>query len=959
MEPEGAGESIQFSLLGPVRVWRSGVELHLGPRQQRLMLAILLARAGRPVSLGEFIDLLWGDDPPNSAANAVHRYIGALRRVIEPDLPPRSPGQWLVRQADGYLLHVDADCFDLLNFRKLVQRARHSVDAGDLEAGIGVFTTALGLWQRRCAAGLEPASRTHPTLVMLEHEYVSVVCEAAAAALRGQQPGRILLPLRQAAERNPLDEALLAHLLLVLAADGKQAEAIQLYQTVRTRLTDELGVDPGAELRAAYERVLHQQAAGDGRPGPDHGYGPPEPTDVPGPAHGPRDQPIRPAQLPPNLRCFVGRESVLARSTKQIRERRGALNVLAIDGIPGIGKTALAVHLGHRLAAEHPDGQLYADLRGFTADGAPADPHEVLHGFLGALGVSQQRIPTSPDMRAALYRSVLAGRRVLIVLDNARDVGQVRPLLPGTPEGTVLVTSRSRLTALATEYGAHLLTLEVPDRDEAMSLYLERVGEFRPDTDPQAVRDIVERCGRLPLAVAIAAARAAARPEQPLAQMAAELGNTHESLAGLSDDTLDSDVRAVLSWSYRTLSPRAARTFRLLSLHGGPDVTVGAVASLTGTPSHEAAAAVGELVRASLLTSRLGNRYGTHDLILAYSAELTRRSDQDRAVAIERLHDHYYQTAHAAHLMLQPPTPPLAPAPPLTGVTPEPIPDRAAAMAWFTAEHPVLRTVVENASQRGDAGTAWRLALLMQLFYQRDGWWHEWAGTARTALEAARRVDDVEGMAWAEHSLAGALMFLDDTDESLRQARSARDHFEQLGLVEGLAHVLKSIGAIHSARGEHSAAIRPLEQALELLQGLDEQLELKVITMIWAGHCRLDLADAAEAVRLAEEALKTCRETGNVTSEAAALRLLARAQQSRGDSARAIEFQERSLELLRLVGNRGNVAAGLLELGDMRLDFGDAVGARRAWTEILARVDNPDDMPLMSKAQQRLRKLAQ
>ncbi|MFI7142953.1 AfsR/SARP family transcriptional regulator [Streptomyces massasporeus] len=958
MEAERAGESVQFSLLGPVRVWRSGGELHLGPRQQRLMLAVLLARAGRAVSLGEFIDLLWSNDPPNSAANAVHRHIGALRRVIEPDLPPRSPGQWLVRQADGYLLRVDADCFDLLNFRNLVEQARRCVDAGDLEAGVGVFTTALAMWQRRCAAGLEPASLTHPTLVMLEHEYVSVVCEAASTALRCQQPGRILLPLRQAAERNPLDEALLAHLLLVLAADGKQAEAIQLYRTVRTRLANELGVDPGAELRAAYERVLHQQAAENGPAGPVHGYGPPQLTDLPGASHGLRDHPIRPAQLPPDLRCFVGREPALARATKLIRERRSAPNVLVIDGIPGIGKTALAVRLGHRLAAEFPDAQLYVDLRGFAADATPADPHDVLHGFLGALGVSQQRIPASADMRAALYRSVLAGRRVLIVLDNARDAGQVRPLLPGTPEAAVLVTSRSRLTTLATAHGAHLFTLEVPDRDEVTAAYLERVREFRTDAELEVVQDIVERCGRLPLAVAIAAARAAARPEQPLAQMAAELSNTRESLEGLSDDTLDNDVSGVFSWSYRTLSPQAARTFRLVSLHSGPDVTVDAVASLTGRPPHEVGAAMRELVRARLFTRSRNDRYWSHDLLLAYAAELNRRTDPDRTVALERLHDHYHQTAHAAHLMLQPPTPPLAPAPPLTGVTPEPIADRTAAAAWFTAEHKVLRAIVEGASKRGEATTAWRLALLMQLFYQCDGRWHEWADVMRTALEVARRAGDTEGVARTEHSLAGALMRLDDTDEALRHIDSARDHFQKLGSTRELAHVLKSTGAIHSTRGEHAAAHRCLEQALKLIH-TDDQPGLKAATLVWAGHSRLNLADAGKATSLAQEALKICRETGNVISEAASLRLLAMVRRVGGDSARAVALQENCLELLRLVGNRTDVAEGLMELGDMRLDAGDAVGARRAWGEILACAGSFDDTPLVSRAQERLRKLAQ
>ncbi|MFI6208157.1 BTAD domain-containing putative transcriptional regulator [Streptomyces sp. NPDC051041] len=643
-------DTVRFSVLGPVRAWRGGRELLIGPQQQRLVLAVLLARAGRPVSMGEFTDLLWAGSPPASAVNAVHRYVGALRRLLEPGLPARSPGRWLAGQGGGYLMRVDAGCLDLLRFRALVEQARRSPAAGD-PAAVDLFTAALDLWQDRCAADLEPTGVAHPVFTMLEHEYVSVVCEAAEASLRCGRAAAMLLPLRRAAARRPLDEALAAHLLQALAADGRQAEAVALYLEVRRRLADELGVDPGPELRAAHARSLRHRPAGP-RGGETAGDGPPEAHDAPSPA--PAAPAVRPAQLPADLPGFTGRGEALRQAAALAASGDGALRVLAVDGMPGVGKTALAVHFAHRVARDFPDGQLYADLRGFTSDGGPADPGDVLAGFLDALGVARHRIPAAAQMRAALYRSLLADRRMLVVLDNAWDTRQVRPLLPGTAECMAVVTSRSRLTGLAAAHGARLLTLDVPSAEEAAETFMERVRGCRPGLEAPQVRPIVDRCGRLPLAVAVVAARAAARPERTLAQIESELSAAGRSLDGFGDDNLDNDVRAAFSWSYRTLGPQAARLFRLLPLHPGPDATVTALAGLAGTPLRETAAAVGELVRARLLTLRQRDRYRSHDLVLTYAAELA--GPAGSAAAPSGPHGSGRPTVHAGGLPLLPRT---------------------------------------------------------------------------------------------------------------------------------------------------------------------------------------------------------------------------------------------------------------------------------------------------------------
>lgn len=686
-EPE---EFVRFSLLGPVRAWLAAEELPVGPRQQRLVLAALLAGAGRPVSLTELIGLLWEGDPPASAVNAVHRYVGALRRLLEPGLPARSSGRWLVRRASGYLLHVDASRLDLLEFRDLVGQARAAAADGELSASVDLYLKALGLWQGHCAEDLGAVAAVHPAFAMVEHEYAPVVGEAATAALGCGRASSVLLPVRQAVDRCPLDESLQASLLLVLAADGKQAEAIMQFHSFRTRLVEELGVEPGAELRAAQERVLRgspvsrspesgrsAMASSESRPLPRRPW-------------------IVPAQLPPDLPCFTGREQALEQALNAAHRDGEGLRVLAIDGIPGVGKTALAVHFAHRVAAAFPDGQLYADLGGFASAREPVDPGDVLYAFLEALGVDRNQIPTSLEARSALFRSVLSGRRVLVLLDNVFDADQVRPLLPGAAACMVVVTSRSRLIGLAAAHGARLLALGLPSMAEATACFLQRVGSMRPDVDAAVVEEIVVRCGRLPLALAIVGARAVSRPEQSLARVAAELAASQGSLHGFDEDDSANDLRGVFSWSFRRLSVEARSVFCLLPLHRTAVFTTAALASLAGIPQGAAAMAAGELVRARLLDARGRDRYGAHSLVLAYAAELNRAGETDRVAALLRLQGHYRHSARFAARLLYVRSVSRTDESPSPGVTVEPLADATAARAWITDARAEMRRVVDS-----------------------------------------------------------------------------------------------------------------------------------------------------------------------------------------------------------------------------------------------------------------------
>ncbi|GIF96725.1 AfsR/SARP family transcriptional regulator [Catellatospora citrea] len=525
------GESsaaVRFTILGPVAARRGGVELELGGRQQRLVLALLLANAGSVVGLSDLVDTIWNQDPPTSAVNVVHRYIGTLRRLIEPDLPVRAVGGYLIRHAAGYRLRVDEDSLDLLSFRRLVAQARAAAEPG---AAVRWYAQALALWRGACGSGLDPESRTHPAFAAIEAECTHAVRDAADTALRGGRPRLMIPALRQAAGQHPLDEALQARLILALAADGRQAEALQTFQQVRGRLADELGIDPSPELLDAYDRLLHQRTSAEWR---GDAAAPPDP--VSGPAVPPPDggeetagQAISrptPAQLPPDHPFFGGRADLLARAQALLDEdrRQGRATVaLALYGMAGIGKSTLAIHLGHRLAAAYPDGQLYADLRGFAAHERAMSPAEALRGFLDSLGVPPESVPTELHALAGLYRSILAGRQMLLVIDNCRDFEHVRHLLPSTPGCLAIVTSRNQLTGLVSSGRAHPLPVGPPPPEEAQEYLVRRLGAARLAGEPAAVAQIIAGSGRLPRALAVVAARAAALPDAPLAVFAAQL----------------------------------------------------------------------------------------------------------------------------------------------------------------------------------------------------------------------------------------------------------------------------------------------------------------------------------------------------------------------------------------------------------------------------------------------------
>ncbi|BCY09319.1 BTAD domain-containing putative transcriptional regulator [Actinoplanes sp. L3-i22] len=607
---------VRFTVLGAVRALRGEHEVDLGARQPRLMAAMLLARAGRPVAVAELVELLWGDDPPPTAVNVVHRHIGAIRRVIEPGLARRAEGQWLVREPGGYRIAVPAEAVDLSRFRQLAAHAADRLRAGERDAAILAYRDALALWPGRFGAGL--GADTHPLFVAVNRERAVVARAAADAALGTAHAAELLPALHAEAAAEPFDEATHARLLLLLAATGRPAEAIERYHRLRERLVEEFGMEPGRELSAAFETVLREPPA-------------PEPALQAVPF-------APPAQLPAGLAQFTGRvrerqdlDRMLAHGLAQ---RHGA-TVLALDGMPGVGKTTLAVRWAHQVAHRFPDGQLFLNLRGF-GDGEPLPAAEALAQLLAGLGVAPAGLPDSAEARAALWRTRTAGRALLILLDDVRDAEQVRPLIPAAPASLVLVTGRSRLGNLAASDGARLLTLDVPPAADARALLLARL--TLPDPagreDETTLDAVLDHAGRLPLALAIIAARMSEYAPRPLRDLAGCMAEK-TGLDGFAADDADRDLRAALERSYRRLSPQAARLFRRLGWSSA-DLDPDRAAELTGVSRSAATVLIAELGRAGLLTRTGLHHYTLHRLVRAYAIELAGQSVRQQRLRLVR-----------------------------------------------------------------------------------------------------------------------------------------------------------------------------------------------------------------------------------------------------------------------------------------------------------------------------------
>jgi tetratricopeptide (TPR) repeat protein/transcriptional regulator with XRE-family HTH domain len=656
---------------------------------------------------------------------------------------------------------------------------------------------------------------------------------------------------------------------------------------------------------------------------------------------GPQGQSAVPRQLPAAVADFTGRVAELAALTRMLDQAGaggpGTVVISAIGGTAGVGKTTLAFHWAHQIADRFGDGQLYVNLRGFDPAGTPVSAAEAIRGFLDALGVSPERIPLDREAQAGLYRSLLADRRMLIVADNARDEQQVRPLLPASPGSLVLVTSRNQLDGLGAANGARLLNLDVLSHAEAVYMLTARLGAVRVAAEPAAVDRIADLCACLPLAGAVAAAGAAARPGFSLGALADELADSAGRLDALDAGDPASSVRAVFSWSTQQLTSDAARMFRLLGIHPGPDVSVPAAASLAGCAQPQARRLLRELARAHLLTEHVPGRYAFHDLLRAYAASQARTTDSqaERHTAVSRMLDHYLHTAYAAALLLLPSRDPIILARPGSGVLPEQLTSYAQAMAWFEAEHQVLLAGVTLAADSGFDGHAWQIPWTMADFLDRRGHWQQRATVQRTAVAAAARLADPAAQVKSLRLLADACTWLRDYDRARAHLGDCLELYRQLGDHVGEARAHQSLGTLAERRSRYAEELGHIEQALRLFQAVGDQMgQAEALNNI--GWCHALLGDYRQARMFSRQALTLSSDIGHRHCEACSWDTLGYTEHHLGDLAKAAACYQQALILLRPYGDRFYEAIILAHLGDTRHATGEFRLARDAWQQALA-----------------------
>jgi tetratricopeptide (TPR) repeat protein len=701
-------------------------------------------------------------------------------------------------------------------------------------------------------------------------------------------------------------------------------------------------------LRALAEQRRHRGSSGDERgqiPAVVAGEAPQEPL-----GFQPRTDLIVavPQQLPA-VAGFEGRATELEALTSLLEEAArpgGTVVISAIDGTAGIGKTTLAVQWAHQVAGRFPDGQLYVNLRGFDPAGPPVTPAEAVRGFLDAFEVPAERIPVSLHAQEALYRSLLAGRRVLVLLDNAGDTSQVWSLLPGSPGCCVVVTSRNRLTGLIAN-GARPLTVDLLTDADARRLLARRLDADRVAAQPQAVQQIIARCARLPLALSIVAARAAAHPDFPLTALAEELRDAEGRLPALDTGEAATSVTAVFSWSYEQLSDPAARLFRLLGLHPGPDITAPAAASLAAVPLTAARLMLAELDHGNLINEPTPGRFTFHDLLRAYATAQTRAHDpgNEQNAALERMLDHYLHTAQAAWYLSYPhQQQAITLAPPLPGVTPEEPADYPAASAWFTAEYPVLLAAIELAAATGHHTLAWQLPHMLVPFFERQGHWHDFAATHHIALTATEDHADQQGQAHAHLGIGQACARIGRLDEAHPHLQDALRLFEELGDQAGQSHAHNYLARTFHTEERYEEALTHIEQAVNLARahgGYQLGLAAALNALGWV-HALL--GNDEQALTYCQESVALFQDLGDPWGEASTLDSIGYAHYHLGDHQQAASYFEQALAINRELGNLYSQATDYYHLGDTLHAAGNTTQARHAWQLALNILDQLGDV---------------
>jgi DNA-binding SARP family transcriptional activator/tetratricopeptide (TPR) repeat protein len=913
--------SLRVGLLGSVTVWRGEQQISAGPPRQAAVLGVLAARAGQVVSRAELISAVWGSIPPTNADGGVYTYVNGLRKLIEPRREPGHAPEVLISTDAGYLLRAETDA---ASFAASLERARRLRAAGDPSAVVAALRDGLSMWRGIPYDGV-PGPFAESERLRLRELKATAAEDLADGLLALASPAEAIPGLIALITEHPLRERPRGQLMTALRRCGRQAEALRVYADTRQVLADELGLDPGAELNRIYQEVLASDSA------PDSSV---------------------PAQVPLERAGFAGRHAELDLLWSLLPDGGGAVPIALVTGTAGVGKTTLAIRFARRVGARFPDGQLYLNMRGFDPSGTPVEPRDALGGFFEALGVEPQRVPETLDAQVGLYRSLLADKRILVLLDNVRSADQVRPLLPASPGCMAVITSRSPLAGLIATEGARPVNLDVLSPAESRQAIAARLGAA-VDDEPEAADELIRLCAGLPLALSVASARAAvSQVGRRLSTLVAELRDRRQRLDALAIGDTTTDVRHVFSWSYQQLSDPAARTFRLLGLHPGPDLTAAAAASLTGMPVADARRALAELAGTSLLTEHAPGRYSFHDLLRAYASEqAATEPEANRAAAANRMFDYYMRSVQAAVARIDPSrdTPNVPPS--LPGVCPDAPASRQEALDWLRDEHVVARAVATRAFDLGANAYCWHIAWALGPYLVRYAQRYEDATTRRLALTAAERLvsgqlgatgqPTIEERLTSQGMLARSLSECACPDVELVTADTGHD---MLTRAIGMFTERQDRPYLAMAHHRRAALFISQDRTTEALSHAHEALRLRTehgdpIKIGFAENALswfyLMVGEFEQARAHSQRAVNLLRGQGADADLADALDDLGRAYSGLGNQDEAITCFLEAISLYRRAGNVSTEWMSLTALGDAYLLRGDYEDASIAWRTAL------------------------